>query len=174
MATSGARRTGHRIWLLADARSQPVSKFGSFCQSQGVFHIDPQISDRAFNLRMSKQDLDRAEVSGRLIDDGRLRPPQRVRAIILARQADARTLQGRVAPSSSFAREFDMPEAAVPGRNSCSRFAVCSGGRTYSHFVASSSLSLQVAPGAGHDYERGCIGRILRLCDDRAGAPEGA
>ena len=140
MATSGARRTGHRIWLLTDARSQPASKFGSFCQSQGVFHIDPQISDRAFNLGMSKQDLDRAEVSGRLIDDGRLRPPQRVRAIILARQADARTLQGRVAPSSSsFAREFDMPKAAVPGRNSCSRFAVCSGGRTYSHFVASSS-----------------------------------
>lgn len=87
---SGAKRTRHRIWLLADARSQPASNFGSFCQSQGVFHIDPEISDGAFNLRMSKQDLDCAEVPGRLVDDRRLRTPQRVRAIILAWQADAR------------------------------------------------------------------------------------
>ena len=39
---------------------------------------------------MAEQDLDRAEITGRFVDDRRLRSPQRVRAIIFAWQADAR------------------------------------------------------------------------------------
>ena len=77
-------------WLPAWARSQPTSNFCSFCQRQGILHIDAEVPDRALDLRMAEQDLDRAEITGRFVDDRRLRSPQRVRAIIFAWQADAR------------------------------------------------------------------------------------
>lgn len=95
--------TGADEWQkgrLADTISHPaprkceepeqISNFCALCQSQGVLHINPEVPDRALDLRMAKQNLDCAEVSGRLVDNRRLRPPQRMRAIILARQADPR------------------------------------------------------------------------------------
>ena len=77
-------------WLPACARSQPTSDFCFFCQRQGILHIDAEVPDRALDLRMAKQDLDRAEITGRFVDDRRLRPPEGVRATIFAWQADAR------------------------------------------------------------------------------------
>ena len=67
-----------------------ASDFRALCQTQGVFHIYAEVSDRAFNLRMSQKYLDRAEIAGGLVADGRLGAPQGMGAVILARQANPR------------------------------------------------------------------------------------
>ena len=38
-------------------------------KGKSVFHIDPQIADRVFDLAMAKQDLDRTKVAGCPVDD---------------------------------------------------------------------------------------------------------
>ena len=86
--TNGAWRTRDRCWLPAAGWSQPTSNFCALRQSQGILHIHSKIPDRAFNLRMPQQNLDRTQISSGLVDDRCLCPPQGVGAVILARQAD--------------------------------------------------------------------------------------
>lgn len=77
-----------RFWLPTTARSQPLLNFCAFCQCESILHIDAKITDRALDLRVSKEDLDSAEISRRLVDDRCLCSPQRMGAVILAGQAD--------------------------------------------------------------------------------------
>ncbi len=54
---------------------------------QGVVHLDAEVTDRAFELGMSEQQLDRAQVLGPAVDQGRLRSPQRMRSVLRAVQS---------------------------------------------------------------------------------------
>src|ERR1019366_7871385 len=55
---------------------------------QRIVDLDPEIADRAFQLGMPEQKLDRAKISGASIDQGDLRPAERVRAIHRGIQSD--------------------------------------------------------------------------------------
>ena len=48
---------------------------------KSVVNFDAQIPHRALDLRMSKQQLNRTEVAGALVDQGRFRPADRMRAV---------------------------------------------------------------------------------------------
>ena len=65
-ARSGAKQPRNGFWLPATARSQVTSNFCPLCQCQCILHIYPEVADRAFDLPMFKQNLDGAEIPGRL------------------------------------------------------------------------------------------------------------
>jgi hypothetical protein len=50
-------------------------------EDQGVIHLDPEISDSAFQLRVVEQELTRAEIACALVDERDLRPAQAVGVI---------------------------------------------------------------------------------------------
>ena len=50
--------------------------------SKGIFHVNAEMPNGAFDLGIGEEDLDCTQVTGRLVDDGRLRAPsERVKAI---------------------------------------------------------------------------------------------
>ncbi len=53
------------FWLPAAAGSHIASDFRSFCQTQGVFHICAEISDRAFNQRKRAAYYDALEAANK-------------------------------------------------------------------------------------------------------------
>jgi hypothetical protein len=53
-----------------------------------IFDVDAEIANRALDLGVSEQDLNRSEIASGLVNDRHLRPPQRMRAVILAPKAD--------------------------------------------------------------------------------------
>lgn len=57
-------------------------------EHEGIFDIDTQIANCRFDLGMPKQDLNGAQIDGLLVDEGCLRPAQRMCAIILRSQSD--------------------------------------------------------------------------------------
>jgi hypothetical protein len=66
-----------------DLEEPRLSDLGALRQSKRVLNVDAEVPDRALNLRVPEQDLNGAEISGLLVDDGRLGPPERVRPVIL-------------------------------------------------------------------------------------------
>src|SRR5205814_10298882 len=56
-----------------------ISDINLFRYCQCIVHFNAQISDRAFNLRMSKQKLHGPEISRPAIDQGSFRASQRMR-----------------------------------------------------------------------------------------------
>jgi len=54
-----------------------------------IIHFDAEVADRALDLRMSKKQLDGAQVARAAIDQNRLRSPQRVRAELGWIESDA-------------------------------------------------------------------------------------
>jgi len=52
-----------------------------FSHIQGVIHLNPEISDSAFQLGMAEEKLDCTQVTGLAINLGSLRAAQRVRAV---------------------------------------------------------------------------------------------
>ena len=58
--------------------SPGTSDVNLFRYCQGVINFDAQVSDRAFDLGMSKQKLNRPEVSGPPVDQGSFRASQRM------------------------------------------------------------------------------------------------
>jgi len=52
-----------------------------FGNGEGVIHLDPEVSDCALDLAMSKQKLDCAEIAGPSVDKGRLGAAQGVSAV---------------------------------------------------------------------------------------------
>jgi hypothetical protein len=67
-ATTGVEAGGRRLVL------------NLFSQIQGIVHLNPEISDGAFQLGVTEK-LDRTQVSGLTIDLGSLRTAHRVRAV---------------------------------------------------------------------------------------------
>jgi hypothetical protein len=55
-----------------------------------VIDLDSEISDRTFHFLVAKQKLDRTQVAGATVDQGRLRAAERVRAEDVRVQSDAR------------------------------------------------------------------------------------
>lgn len=80
---SGGAGLDDHMWV-ESARSD----FGSFGQLEGIFDVNAEIADGAFNLGMPQKDLNGAQVAGRLLDDRRLGAPKRVRVVILGLEAD--------------------------------------------------------------------------------------
>ena len=62
-----------------------------FSDAQGVFEFDAQISNRAVHLRVTEQELHRAQIAGLSVDLRRLGAPQRVRAVPLGSRPIADT-----------------------------------------------------------------------------------
>ena len=66
-----------------------------------IIDFDTKVSNRTFNLRVAKQELDRAEIAGLPIDFRRLRATKRVRAVTARIEANGRhpvASQPRVLP----------------------------------------------------------------------------
>src|SRR5437764_239759 len=57
------------------------SEFDLFRDAERVLDLDPEIADRAFQLRVAEQKLNRSQVPSLLIDLRRLRPPHRMRPV---------------------------------------------------------------------------------------------
>ena len=57
------------------------SEFHLFGNAERVLDLDREIADRAFQLRVAEQKLNRSQVPRLLIDLRRLRPPHRMRAV---------------------------------------------------------------------------------------------
>ena len=53
-----------------------ISDINLFRYGQGVIHFDAQISDRALDLRMPEQKLDRPEIASSPVDKGSFRASQ--------------------------------------------------------------------------------------------------
>lgn len=63
-------------------------QFRAFGENERILHIDSKVADRALDLRVAEQDLHSTEIARPLIDDGRLRPAERVGPVILWAQPD--------------------------------------------------------------------------------------
>ena len=77
-----------------------------------VIDLDAEVANRAFDLRMAEQKLDRPQISSSPIDQHRLRPPQRVRAELRRIEPDAR-------------HPFLHEPRVLPGRQSSAIAATC-------------------------------------------------
>ena len=64
------------------------SDFSSFCQHQGIFHVDPEITDRILDLCVTEQDLNSSDVARGTVDHRGFRPTQRVGAVLRFSQTD--------------------------------------------------------------------------------------
>jgi hypothetical protein len=64
------------------------SDFGVLGEIEHIFDVDAEIANRALDLGVSEQDLNRSEIASGLVNYRHLRPPQRMRAVILAPKAD--------------------------------------------------------------------------------------
>ena len=81
---SGGSGVNDRVWV------EPVpSDFGPLGQLQGVFDINAKIADSALDLGMTEQDLHRAQVARRLVDDRGFGASKGVSTVILGLEADA-------------------------------------------------------------------------------------
>ena len=63
MAQTGGRRSG-RACPLCPA----ISDINLFRYCQSIVYFDPEISDRAFDLSVAKQKLDRPKIAGAPVD----------------------------------------------------------------------------------------------------------
>lgn len=57
-------------------------------EQEGIFQFNAEISNRHLDLGMAKQNLDCAEVTGALLDDPWLGPPERVGALVFLLKPD--------------------------------------------------------------------------------------
>lgn len=53
-------------------------------ESEHVLHVHSEIAHRALNFSVTQEQLDRPQIDGGLVDDRRLCPSERVRAVVLA------------------------------------------------------------------------------------------
>ena len=57
-----------------------TSDINMFCYCQSVNNFDAEISDRAFDLGVAKQELDSPEIAGAPVNQGSLRASERMRS----------------------------------------------------------------------------------------------
>jgi hypothetical protein len=75
LAQSGGWRSGRACPLCPG-----ISDIDLFRYRQSIVYFDPAISDRAFDLGVSKQKLVSSEIAGATIDQGNLRASERMRS----------------------------------------------------------------------------------------------
>jgi hypothetical protein len=81
----GALRGTNRGTELLDAKVEELVislHLPALCEGERVLHVDAQIANGAFDLRVAEQDLHGAQVPRLLIDDGRLGSAQRMGPVI--------------------------------------------------------------------------------------------
>lgn len=61
---------------------------GLLSQFQRILNVYAKIPDGVLDRGVTQQDLNRAEITGRLVDDGRFSAPQRVSAVIFLPESD--------------------------------------------------------------------------------------
>ena len=69
---------------------QFISDFRRFGERQCVVDIDPEISNRVFNLGVPEQYLNSAKVACRLVDQGGFGAPKRMCSVVLRAQSNGR------------------------------------------------------------------------------------
>jgi hypothetical protein len=79
-------RAGPRVVKVGPGRALYLGVLG---EHERVFDIDAEIANRTLDLVVAKQYLDRPEAASHLVDDRRLCPPQRMRAVIFSAQPSA-------------------------------------------------------------------------------------
>ena len=67
-----------------------TSDFDLLSDGKRIIDLDSEISDGTFHFLVAKQKLDRTEVAGATVDQGRLRAAERVRGKDVRVQSDAR------------------------------------------------------------------------------------
>lgn len=72
----------HEAVIRFERMTVPCSYFGSLSQKQRILDVHTEISNRVLDLGVPEQYLDGAQVAGCLVDHGRFRSSQRVRAIV--------------------------------------------------------------------------------------------
>lgn len=110
------------------------SNFGALREGQRVINIDTQIPHSVFDVGMTQQDLNRAQVSSRLVDERCLRAAKRVGAKLALIQPDGRNPfvhQARVLPRTQVskivdaAREGEVVDLAVSALEPCREAFSC-------------------------------------------------
>lgn len=81
----GSAETRLSVWFWVEPDR---SNFRALRQLEGIFDIDAEVADGALYLGMPKKDLNGPQVACRLVDDRRLRAPERVRPVVLGLEPD--------------------------------------------------------------------------------------
>jgi len=84
--------------------------FDAFRQRQRIFHINAEVPHRIFDLGVTQKNLSSAQIAGRLVDNRRLRSPERIGSIVFASKADRRALlvnATRILPRTHMGRVVD-------------------------------------------------------------------
>src|SRR5258708_16568095 len=85
LARSAASNRAEQCPLCPD-----TSDFDLLSDGERIIDLDSEISDRTFHFLVAKQKLDRTQVAGATVDQGRLRAAERMRAKDVRVQSDAR------------------------------------------------------------------------------------
>src|SRR6516225_10381848 len=85
MALSTASNRAEQCPLCPD-----TSDFNLLSDGERIIDLDPEVTDRTFHFLVAKQKLDRTQVAGATVDQGRLRAAERVFAKDVRVQSDAR------------------------------------------------------------------------------------
>ena len=84
MARSAAGNRAEQCPLCPD-----TSDFDLLSDGKRVIDLNSEVTDRTFHFLVAKQKLDRTQVAGATVDQGRLRAAERVRAKDMARSLGA-------------------------------------------------------------------------------------
>ena len=82
MATLGRVRPTGRL------AGRPASYLSVLSEGERVLYVHPEIPHRAFDVRVAQEKLHRPQIASSFVDDGRLSPPKRMGAVVLASQPD--------------------------------------------------------------------------------------
>ena len=91
MTEMGAKRLKKCVGQLLDAQVKEPRKslnLRALGESERILYIDTQISNSAFNLGVTQQNLNGAQVARLLVNDGRFGSAERVGAIVLPEQSN--------------------------------------------------------------------------------------
>lgn len=139
------RRPAPEKWRLPTMRAAHLqsrwtarrSDFRSLGEEQGILDVNAEISNRVLDFGVSQQDLDRAEVPGRLVYHGRLGPAKRVCTVLgssKANRIDPFICQPGVLPRAEMPRAINaawknvVALGAAPASEPCmeARADICS------------------------------------------------
>jgi hypothetical protein len=68
--------------LLCPEEEPKASDFGPLGKRDGIVDVDAKVAHGVLDVGMAEQDLHRAQITGRLVDQRRLRPSHRVRSVL--------------------------------------------------------------------------------------------
>lgn len=139
----------------------------SLRQAQGIFGVNTEVADRALKLGMAEQDLHRPQIAGPFVDQCHLDPPQAVRAVGRATQAD--TLDP-IADQPGILPRADVIVAADPAREHIVCQTTAAMGQPCNQALAGLFSQLELHRLARFLLEDGRVMASRRVDDQRANA----